>query len=241
MAAEREAFVKSSAHSSAHSSAQSSAQPPPSPPPSPPASPLAQVLRVVFVLVAPVVLYVAVTRFSAVTAALIVAGWIAVRTVPTIVVTATREQLLAALRLPAIAIVFSILGAVANDKRLLLLLPSATQLGFAWVFGSSLRGKVPLVEQFARMQKPNLGTDEVRYCRTVTWIWAFYLATAAVVGLVLAFVASPVVWAAYTGAGAYVLVAVLFGAEYVYRNIRFRSADGTAVQRALYRFLPPRR
>jgi uncharacterized membrane protein len=50
-----------------------------------------------------------------------------------------------------------------------------------------------------------------------------------------------VVWAAYTGAGAYVLVAVLFGAEYVYRNIRFRSADGTTVQRALHRFLPPRR
>ena len=201
---------------------------------------LARVANVVAIAVSPVILYFAVTRLSVKPAAVLVASWIVARTVPTLIATASREQLVAALKLPLIAIVFSLLGAMTNDARFLLLLPSATQIGFAGVFASSLRkGQVPLVESFAKMQKKDLSEEQLRYCRTVTAIWAVYLTACAVSGLLLAWLASPATWAVFTGAGAYVLVAALFSAEYVFRSIRFRSADGDAVGRALFRWFPP--
>jgi uncharacterized membrane protein len=201
---------------------------------------IARVANIVAIAVSPVVLYFAVTRLSVQPAAVLVAGWILLRTVPSLVATASRQQLVAALKLPLIAIFFSLLGAVTNDARFLLLLPSATQFGFAGVFASSLRrGHVPLVESFARMQKKDLSDEELRYCRTVTVIWAVYLTACGVSGLLLAWLSSPATWAVFTGAGSYVLVAALFGAEYVFRTIRFRRADGDALARALFRWFPP--
>lgn len=200
----------------------------------------ARVANVVAVAISPVILYFAVTRLSVKPAALLVAGWITVRTIPA-VLAASREQLVAALKLPFVAIVFSLLGAVTDDARFLLLLPSATQLGFAGVFAASLkRPRVPLVEQFARMQKKDLSEAEARYCRTVTAIWAVYLTACAAVGLLLAWKASPTIWALFTGAGSYVLVAALFAVEYAYRKVRFRSAEGSALERTLFRWFPPR-
>ena len=202
-------------------------------------SPLARIANVVAIVVSPVVLYFAVTRLSVQPAAILVAGWIVLRTVPSMVASATRAQLVAALKLPLIAVVFSLLGALTNDARFLLLLPSATQLGFAGVFASSLRhGQVPLVENFARMQKKELSDAELRYCRSVTVIWAVYLTACAVARLLLAWLASPATWAVFTGVGAYVLVAALFAVEYVVRSIRFRSAEGDAIARALFRWFP---
>lgn len=201
---------------------------------------LARVASVVFIAISPVVLYVAVTRFSVMKAALVIAGWITVRTLPAALGTVSRDQLIAAIKLPLVAIAFSVLGALTNNRGLLLLIPSATQLGFAWVFAASLRpgAKMPLVEQFARMQKAALGEDEIKYCRTVTWIWALYLAACAVAGIVLAWVASPEVWALFTGVGAYVLVAVLFAGEFTFRKLRFRNPEGSAIDRALFRWFP---
>jgi uncharacterized membrane protein len=203
---------------------------------------LARVASVVFIAISPVVLYVAVTRLSVMKAALVIAGWITLRTLPAALATVSRDQLIAAIKLPLVAIAFSVLGALTNNRGLLLLIPSATQLGFAWVFASSLRAgsKMPLVEQFARMQKADLGEDEIKYCRTVTWIWAIYLAACAVAGMVLAWVASPEVWALFTGVGAYVLVAVLFAGEFAFRKLRFRNPEGSAIDRALFRWFPRR-
>ena len=201
---------------------------------------LARVANVVFIAVSPVVLYVAVTRLTVMTAALVIAGWVTLRTIPAALGTASREQLIAAIKLPLVAVAFSVLGAITNNRGLLLLMPSATQLGFAWVFASSLRAKVPLIEQFARIQKAELSAEEIKYCRTVTWIWAIYLAACAVTGVVLAWAASPEVWAIFTGVGSYVLVAALFAAEYSFRKLRFRSPDGSAIDRALFRWLPRR-
>ncbi len=186
-------------------------------------TPLASTALVVAIAVSPAVLYFAVTRLSVRRAAFLVAGWVALRAIPSLLLAASREQAVAALRLPLAAIFFSLLGAIANDARLLLLLPSATQFGFASVFASSMRRPgVPLVETFARMQKSGLSDDEVRYCRAVTGVWAVYLTASGVAGLLLALLASPTIWAVFTGVGSYVLVAVLFAAEYVFRQIHFR-------------------
>jgi uncharacterized membrane protein len=199
---------------------------------------LAAVWRAVFVVLSPVVLYVAVTRLSVQKGAMLVVGWIALRTLP-ILYTSPRQHLRAALRLPAVAVAFAILGGVTDDRRLFLLMPSATQLGFAWTFGSTLRGegKMPLVEHFARLQKKELTPEEVTYCRSVTWVWATAMVVSAVVGLVLAWFASPEVWTAFTGVGAYALIAGLFGIEYVFRSVRFRKLRSSWAERIFDRLL----
>jgi uncharacterized membrane protein len=191
-----------------------------------------------FVAVSPLVLYLAVTRLPVVAAALVIAAWIALRTLPAAMAASSPEQRRAVIQLPAIAIGFSLLGACTQRRALLLLIPSFTQAGLAWAFARTLRSKTPLVEQFARMKKANLEPAEVTYCRTVTLVWAVYLGACALVGIALATYAPPKIWAAYTGVGTYLLVAALFAVEFVIRTIRFRSADGNVFDRTLFRFYP---
>ena len=195
----------------------------------------------VFITVSPAVVYLAVTRLTVEAGAGVVAAWIALRVIPKLIIS-SREERMAVLKLPAVGILFAGLGAITNDRRLLLLLPSATQFGFAWVFASSLRRpasgepSVPLVERFARMQKAVLTDEEVRYCRSVTVVWIVFLSASGVLGLLLAVLASPAVWAIFTGIGAYILVAALFGIEYAVRKVRFRSFQSSPLERVLFRF-----
>jgi uncharacterized membrane protein len=201
---------------------------------------LARILQALFIALSPVVVYVAVARMPLARGAWLVVGWIALRALP-VFFTTPRRHLLQALKLPALALAFALVGACTHDRWLLLLLPSATQLGFAWTFGASLRkGATPLVEHFARMQVADLTPEEIVYCRRVTWIWAVFLAANASAGIVLAWAASPEVWTAFTGVGVYVFVATLFAAEYTVRSVRFRARRVSLLQRLLFRWFPPR-
>jgi uncharacterized membrane protein len=155
------------------------------------------------------------------------------------VLAAPREHVLAALRLPAVAIVFAVLGAVTRERVLLLLMPSLTQLGFAWVFLSTLRGRnMPLIERFARMQKAELDAQELAHCRFFTGVWGLGMVVSALVGVILALRAPTWVWAAFAGIGSYALVAVLFAVEYLVRAVRFRRYGDNALQRMLRRVMP---
>lgn len=200
--------------------------------------PIWRIVSGLFVAASPFVLYYAITRDQLETGAWIIVGWLLVRTIPA-VLAAPREHVLAALRLPAVAIVFAVLGAVTHHRVLLLLMPSLTQAGFAWVFLGSLRsGQMPLIERFARMQKPELGPYEQAHCRFFTAIWGFGMVLSAAVGVVLALFAPVWVWAAFAGIGSYAFVAVLFAVEYVVRAVRFRRFGDNAMQRMLLRVMP---
>lgn len=190
----------------------------------------------VFAALSPFVLYFAVTLARIELAAAILLGFALLRAIPA-VLGARREHRLAALRLPLVAIVSAGVGVVAQDHRALLALPSASQLGFGMVFLGSLRG-TPLVEHFARMKAPALGPAQRRYCRTVTVVWGVVLVAAALVGFALAAWAPLRVWAAFTGVGSYVLVGVVFSAEYLTRKLRFREYGESPIDRVLARLFP---
>ena len=189
-------------------------------------------------LASPFVLYFAITYARIEDAAALLLGFALLKAIPAFL-GAKRDQRMAALRLPAVAVVSATVGVVSRDPRALLLLPSASQLAFAAVFLSSLRG-MPLVEHFARMKAPALNKAQIRYCRTVTIIWGVTLCFAAAIGLVLAFWAPLAVWAAFTGIGSYVLIAVLFSGELVVRKIRFREYGSGPLDRLMATFIPPR-
>jgi uncharacterized membrane protein len=179
------------------------------------------ILSALFIAASPFVLYWTLTNHDVAVAAITLIAWVIVRTIP-ILLSAGKAQRRAALQLPAIALVFALLGWILDEGMWLLVMPSATQATFGLTFLRSLAG-TPLIEHFARMVKSDLGAGELAHCRRWTKVWGIYLLVLAAIGLVLAGVASLTIWTIYVGIGSYVLIGVLFAIEYVVRKFRFRD------------------
>jgi len=208
---------------------------PPDSPSEPPWMRACAVLSWVLAGASPLVLYLAVARGRLEEAALVLLAFAALRAVPALL-RARREHLVAALRLPLVAVLSAAVGVLTREPRALLVLPSASQLAFGAVFLTSLR-TTPLVEHFARMKHPELDAERARYCRTVTLVWGVTLTVAAFVGLALAAWASLATWTVFTGVGSYALVAILSSGEYVIRKVRFRDFGAGLIDRMLRRAL----
>lgn len=199
---------------------------------------LLRILSTTFVLASPWVLYWTLTQERVDIAALTLVGWVVVRTIP-VLLSAKREQLAAALRLPAIALVFALLGWASDNGTWLLILPSATQAAFGVTFLRSLAG-TPLIEHFARMVKPTLSDAERAHCRAWTRVWGGYLLLLAALGLGFAKWTALGVWTLYSGVVSYLLVGALFAVEYVVRKIRFRDYGRNPLDWLLRMMFPPR-
>ncbi len=128
---------------------------------------------------------------------------------------------------------------VWNDPRALLLTPALVNLALFASFASSFAARETLIETFARAQVGALSAEEQRYCRRVTALWcAFLLAnTGVITGLALAGTRES--WALYTGLIAYLLMGLLFSAEFIYRHWRFRRYVGLPSDALLRRVFPP--
>jgi len=196
-------------------------------------------ISALFLIASPWVLYWTLTQHGVGVAAALLIGWVIVRTIP-ILLAAKREQRIAALQLPAIALGFACIGWLSDNGTWLLVLPSATQGAFGLAFLRSL-SSTPLIEHFARMVKPELRPAELAHCRLWTRIWGFYLLALAALGLALARWATLTVWTVYVGIVSYVLVAVLFAIEYVIRKIRFRDYGRNPLDWLLGKLFPAAR
>ena len=197
------------------------------------------VISALFILASPWVLYWTLSQHRVGVAAAVLIGWVVVRTIP-VLISARREQRVAALQLPAIALVFVALGWISNNGTWLLVLPSATQATFGLAFLRSLSG-TPLIEHFARMVKPELGPAQLAHCRRWTLIWGIYLLVLAAIGLGLARWATLSVWTVYVGVLSYVLIGALFAVEYVIRKIRFRDYGRNPLDWLLGKLFPAAR
>jgi len=132
----------------------------------------------------------------------------------------------------AVALLLGI-AALLDDTRWMLAYPSLVNGALLAQFAWSLRRGPPTAERFARMQVPDLLPEEVRYCRTVTGVWvAFFAANGAAV-TALALWAPRSWWGVYAGGLSYLLVGLLFAAEYVVRKARFGRFGSGPVDRLL--------
>ena len=198
-----------------------------------------KIISGLFIVASPWVLYWTLSQGDVTVAAITLIAWVIVRTIP-VLLSAKKEQRLAALQLPAIALVFAILGWIFDKGVLLMILPSATQAAFGLTFLRSLK-TTPLIEHFARMVKPALSPGELVHCRSWTRIWGFYLLVLAALGLVLAAVATLEVWTIYVGLVSYGLVGVLFAIEYLVRKFKFRDYGRNPLDWILSKLFPPPR
>jgi len=201
------------------------------------------VLRVVGVLVLatyPVVVYVGITRWNpravAVLLLLVLVPMLSLR-----YRNRSREHLLAVVRVPLAVLAVLILAALINDRRLILALPVVVNAVLLVHFAGSLRGPMPVVERLARLEQPELSPPEVRYCRSVTWLWVVFFVVNGLVAGVLAVTGPLSLWAVYTGLISYLLIGVVFTGEFVVRRGRFRGFGNGLHDRLLKRFLPAAR
>jgi len=91
---------------------------------------------------------------------------------------------------------------------------NATLLG---VFAYSLIVPPSMVERLARMREPELSIPAIGYTRRVTQVWCLFFALNGAIALITTLWASVAVWTIYNGLIAYLLMGLLFVAEYCVR------------------------
>ena len=142
--------------------------------------------------------------------------------------------------IPAASVGVVALGtAIWNDPMGLLIAPTLINGALLATFGGSLWAERPIVERFARIQVKDLSDAEVRYCRRVTKVWCGFFVANGSTTLYLALARDIEEWALFTGFISYVLIGLLFGAEYLYRHWRFRRYMGGFADPLLKRLFPP--
>jgi uncharacterized membrane protein len=117
-----------------------------------------------------------------------------------------------------------VLVACAVWSNLLLplkLYPVLVNLALLGGFGYTLTTPMSAVERMARLRGEDFPPVAQAYMRTVTQVWCGFFIINGAIAFGTALWASEAVWSLYTGVISYVLMAVLFGAEYLVR-LRFK-------------------
>jgi uncharacterized membrane protein len=110
--------------------------------------------------------------------------------------------------------------------------PFAVSLTFIAMFASSLK-TTPIIERFARLQKPDLPPDHVAYCRSLTKVWVGVLGANSVLLLVASMIEDKALWTELVGPVSYGMIGAVFAGEYIYRKRRFQDFDDNLLDRVL--------
>lgn len=119
----------------------------------------------------------------------------------------------------------ALLATVFNQALPLKLYPALVNAVLLAVFAVSLRFPPSAVERIARLSEPDLPPHAIAYTRRVTQVWCGFFVLNGTLALATALWASERTWALYNGLLAYVMMGVLFAAEWCIRQ-RVRAAHG---------------
>jgi uncharacterized membrane protein len=112
---------------------------------------------------------------------------------------------------------YALFAVWSNELSTLRLYPVLVNALMLLIFGWSLCSPPSLIERMARIQHPNLPPEGVIYTRRVTQVWCVFFIINGAVAMATALWASLEVWSLYNGLIAYVLMGLLFAAEYLVR------------------------
>ncbi len=176
-------------------------------------------------------------RFAALTLLAVLAPVALVR-VRKLVGDVDRSAVKALAIVPVVAFVAFALGALLDSAGFVLGAPVAINGVLLVAFGSTLRaGSRPMIERFARLAVSDLSQAELRWCRRWTVVWCTFFALNAAAAGVLAAAAPLSWWTLYNGLIAYILMGVLFAAEYIPRKIKFGRWSDSLLDRTLSRLV----
>ena len=139
------------------------------------------------------------------------------------VLAAARLNAAGAALLAAATLALTVWPAGAFPGLLLFVPPVIINLALCVLFTRTLHpGQEALISGFARAERGGqLPDDLARYTRGLTAVWAGFFAAMAAVSIALAAVASLEAWSLFTNIVNYLLVAVFFIVEYLYRRLRY--------------------
>ncbi|HHJ19136.1 MAG TPA: hypothetical protein ENJ84_04820 [Gammaproteobacteria bacterium] len=113
-----------------------------------------------------------------------------------------------------------LLGPVFISK----LAPLLIHLSLFYLFWSSLK-TTPLIEQYARLDFPELPPGIAEYCRQLTLVWSGFFAVNILICIWFAIHSDDQLWALYNGLIIYLLIGLLVIGEYIWRRIRFPTLE----------------
>lgn len=102
------------------------------------------------------------------------------------------------------------------------LYPVMVSLIFAGFFGVSLWHPPTVIEKIARLTRPDLPPQGVRYTRAVTWVWFVFLLLNAVIAAALILWGTLAQWTLWCGLLSYLAMGLLFVGEYLVRKLVVR-------------------
>ncbi|MEE9342036.1 MAG: hypothetical protein V3V12_00205 [Gammaproteobacteria bacterium] len=114
----------------------------------------------------------------------------------------------------------SLFGVEAIPK----LTPLLIHISLFYIFSQSLNN-APLIEQFARLDYPELPPEIEIYCRQLTILWSGFFALNIIGCLWLTFWGKDTWWVLYNSVIIYSLMATLMLGEYIWRHIRFPDLE----------------
>jgi uncharacterized membrane protein len=120
----------------------------------------------------------------------------------------------------------ALLGGAAwsGSEMFLRFTPFGISLIFFFQFAASLRpGSTPIIERFARLQRPDLPAENAAYCRRLTQIWLLVFVGNSALVLSAAFAPDKATWALLVGPVSYLYLGCFLSVEYIYRKLRFRE------------------
>jgi len=115
-------------------------------------------------------------------------------------------------------VILTLSGFFTNALMLLKLYPVLVNAILLIVFAVSLYWPPSAIERIARLQHPNLPPRGVAYTRKVTEVWCGFFIVNGGLALITSLWASERIWALYNGLIAYGLMGVLFAGEWLVRR-----------------------
>jgi uncharacterized membrane protein len=108
--------------------------------------------------------------------------------------------------------------AIWSDELLTLrFYPVIANVAVLLLFSWSLYSPPSLIERIARIQHPDLPPEGIAYTRRVTQVWCIFFVVNGGIALLTALYSSFEIWSLYNGLIAYLLMGLLFAAEYIVR------------------------
>jgi uncharacterized membrane protein len=112
--------------------------------------------------------------------------------------------------------------------------PVAIYLALGIWFGRTLLpGREPLISRFASLERGRLEPVLARYTRRLTALWSAFFVGMAIACATLAVLADGRTWSVFTNGVNYLLMAVLFFGEYVYRRLRYSAFRHASLPRMI--------
>jgi len=117
-----------------------------------------------------------------------------------------------------LAILLCVMSTLFQQHGWLLWYPVAINLLMLAFFGHSLLAGTPIIEQLARIRRPNLPDSAIRYTQVVTKVWCVFFVVNGIISAITSCLGNMTWWGIWNGLISYLIMGVLLVGEWLVRQ-----------------------